>query len=232
MTEPSVRARTEVISPEGSACAIEPTVVPRLRIAGWATFAVARASSGWTRAAASSCEQCVVADQRSHRHAVPGGLDGVEAGHPVDVHQRGRRREPHGEQREQRLATGEHLGARTLVGRGPRGPRRGCRGRRNGRELVSPVVRALSMVACRERPGGRPRRRTTGRAPRSSASRRRAPWRHGVAVVAERGPRPGACPRAAAPPSCRPARGPGRRASATTATIEPSAIPREGEVRR
>ena len=54
VTEPSVRARTEVISPEGSACAIEPTVVPRLRIAGWATFAVARASSGWTRAAASS----------------------------------------------------------------------------------------------------------------------------------------------------------------------------------
>ena len=51
-TEPPVRARTAVISPEGSACAMEPTVVPRLRIAGWATFAVARASSGWTRAAA------------------------------------------------------------------------------------------------------------------------------------------------------------------------------------
>jgi hypothetical protein len=54
VTEPSVRARTEVISPDGSACAMEPTVVPRLRMAGWATFAVARASSGWTRAAASS----------------------------------------------------------------------------------------------------------------------------------------------------------------------------------
>ena len=95
VTEPSVRARTEVISPEGSACAMEPTVVPRLRIAGWATFAVARASSGWTRAAAPSCEQGVVPDERSHRHAVPGGLDGVEAGHPVDVHQRGRCCEPH-----------------------------------------------------------------------------------------------------------------------------------------
>jgi starch synthase (maltosyl-transferring) len=54
VTEPSVSARTEVISPAGSACAMEPTVVPRLRIAGWATFAPARASSGWTRAAASS----------------------------------------------------------------------------------------------------------------------------------------------------------------------------------
>jgi hypothetical protein len=82
---------------------MEPTVVPRLRIAGWATFAVARASSGWTRAAASS-----------HRHAVPGGLDGVETGHPVDVDQRGRCCEPHGEQRKQRLAAGKHLGALTL----------------------------------------------------------------------------------------------------------------------
>src|SRR6185503_11972328 len=35
--------------------------------------------------------------------------------HPVDVDQRGRCCEPHGEQREQRLAAGEHLGALTLV---------------------------------------------------------------------------------------------------------------------
>ena len=59
-------------------------------------------------------EQVVVPDERSDRHAVPGGLDGVETGHPVDVHQGGRCREPHGEQREQRLAAGEHLGALTL----------------------------------------------------------------------------------------------------------------------
>jgi hypothetical protein len=99
VTEPSVRARTQVISPEGSACAMEPTVVPRLRIAGWAAVA----------------EQCVVPDERTDPHAVPGGLDRVEAGHPVDVDQGRRCRQPHRQQRQQRLTTGQHLGALTLL---------------------------------------------------------------------------------------------------------------------
>lgn len=45
-TTPAVSTRTLGISPDGSAWAIEPTVVPRLRITGCATLSSAWRSSG------------------------------------------------------------------------------------------------------------------------------------------------------------------------------------------
>ena len=168
-------------------------------------------------------EQCVVPDERSHRHAVPGGLDGVEAGHPVDVHQRGRRREPHGEQREQRLATGEHLGALTLVGEDREGLVEGAGvGVTEGSRFHRLCVPSPGVVPADARRSARPRRPTTGRAvrPRPRHRARARTWRR----------RPGADPRGGAQPSSPPGPARGRRASATTATIEPSAIPVEGEV--
>ena len=53
-TAPSSTASTAGISPAGSACTMLPTVVPRLRIAAWATNRSAFASSGWAAAAAGS----------------------------------------------------------------------------------------------------------------------------------------------------------------------------------
>ena len=149
-------------------------------------------------------EQLVVPDERSHRHAVPGGLDGVEAGHPVDVHQRGRRREPHGEQREQRLATGEHLGALTLVREDREGLVEGAGvGVTEGSwfhrlSVPSPwLCRAARVLAPVDLVDA-----TTGRA----SPRHRARGRTST-------PRPGADPRAPAPPSSPPGPAPGRCAS-------------------
>ena len=77
VTEPPVSASTEVISPEGSACAIEPTVVPRLRMAGCATFAVARPSSGWT--AAASAEASSGACRTSAPTRTPSGVASIRS---------------------------------------------------------------------------------------------------------------------------------------------------------
>ena len=46
-TDPSSSRSTIGISAAASACTMEPTVVPRLRIVGWATWLSAIASSGW-----------------------------------------------------------------------------------------------------------------------------------------------------------------------------------------
>ncbi len=48
-TEPPSNASTTGISAAASACTIEPTVVPRLRIVPWATWASARDTNGCTR---------------------------------------------------------------------------------------------------------------------------------------------------------------------------------------
>ena len=53
-TEPPSSASTTGISAAASACTIEPTVVPRLRIVAWATFESASATSGWQAPAATS----------------------------------------------------------------------------------------------------------------------------------------------------------------------------------
>ena len=56
-TTPSVRARIAGISPAASACAMEPTVVPRLRMAGWATLTSAWRSRGSAAYASSECSR-------------------------------------------------------------------------------------------------------------------------------------------------------------------------------
>ena len=68
-TTPSVRARIAGISPAASAWAIEPTVVPRLRIAGWATF-----SSAWRRSGSAAYAPRAARAARAgrgHRCALP-----------------------------------------------------------------------------------------------------------------------------------------------------------------
>ncbi len=108
-TWPSSSARTDGISPEGSAWAIEPTVVPRLRMTGWATLSRAwrrRGSAAW----APSCRSSWACRTRAPmRTASCVTSTSAEAGHPVDVHQVGRRGEAHVEDRDEALAAGEDL---------------------------------------------------------------------------------------------------------------------------
>ena len=87
VTVPPHSASTAVISPAGSACASEPTVVPRLRIVGCATSRRAWASSGWTRLAACVVLDPAVPGQGADRHSVGSAVDGVELADPVDVDQ-------------------------------------------------------------------------------------------------------------------------------------------------
>ena len=105
VTEPPVSASTEVISPEGSACAIEPT-----RGAAVADGRVGdvRGRPGQQRldpGGLGVVQQLDVPDQGPDPDpgVVTGGGDddGVQAGDPVDVHQRGRGGQPHGQQGEQ-----------------------------------------------------------------------------------------------------------------------------------
>ena len=109
VTEPPVSASTVVSSPDGSACASDPTDVPRLRMVGCATSASACGSSGCTRPAAGVPLDPAVPGQRPDPH--PGGVDGhrVQRGDPVDVDQVRGFGQPHGQDRYQRLAAGQHL---------------------------------------------------------------------------------------------------------------------------
>ena len=164
VTEPPVSARTAVISPDGSAWASEPTVVPRLRMVGWATSASAWPSSGCARRASASCSTPGVAGQGADPHPVDAGVDRVEVGDPVDVHQVGRFGQTHRQHRDQRLAAGQHLAVVTRPRRAPRRPRRRMSVRARRRAPVS------LLRSCPIGPDPAPRRRCADRARGASGS--------------------------------------------------------------
>ena len=106
---PSASA-TAGYSAAGSAWAIEPPTVPRLRICGWAIQRVALVQQ---RLALAHERRSL--DRPLGRHGADGEpavrlADVVEVGDPAEVEQQLRTREPHVEQRHQALAAGQDLG--------------------------------------------------------------------------------------------------------------------------
>ena len=84
-TTPPVRASTAGISPAGSACAIDPTVVPRLRMVGWATLTQRLAQQRQRGIRRVVVLELRVADQRADPHPASSTVDVVEPGDLVDV---------------------------------------------------------------------------------------------------------------------------------------------------
>ena len=127
---------TAGISPAASAWAIEPTVVPRLRIAGWATLRRAWRSSG--RAAYAPVVPLEPRRAGPGRRPAPRPAStstASEAGDPVDVDEVRRGGQAHVEQRDQALAAGEHLAVVADLGQDGDGLVDGARvrGARTGR---------------------------------------------------------------------------------------------------
>ena len=115
--EPPSSDSTTGISAAASACTIEPTVVPRLRIVACATLARASGTSGCTRRTSGEARTAACRASAPDPDAAVVDLDGVQAREPVDVDEHRGGREPHRQQRDQALATGQHLGVR-LAGQG------------------------------------------------------------------------------------------------------------------
>ena len=112
------QAATAGSSAAGSAWARLPHTVPRLRSSRWPTQGSAMASSG-TAAAAGSLLDAALADRRAEVEGVVGQGQLVEASDGVDVDENGGAAEAHGQDRDQRLAAGQHLAL--LASAGQRG---------------------------------------------------------------------------------------------------------------
>ena len=157
------------ISAAGSAWTIEPTVVPRLRIVGWATCAQRQRAAAAGRGAPRRGERRRRAG-RAHRpgRRRPSTARRSRPGIAVDVDEQRRCREPHRQQRDQALAAGEHLRVRVrrqdLHGFGEGGRAGGTSNGagftvRSSTSLVVHCVWRRCPVSCRAaaRPGGRRR---------------------------------------------------------------------------
>ena len=141
-SDPPSSSSTAGISAAGSACTREPTVVPRLRMVGCATWTSASAHQRLDPAdlRARRARRCAgPARRRAPRRRVALGSRS-RPGHRVDVDERRGRREPHRQQRDQALAAGQHLRVRA---RGQRrdAPRRATPG---GGTRTVPASRVLS----------------------------------------------------------------------------------------
>ena len=111
VTDPSSSSSTAGISAAGSACTRLPTVVPRLRIVGCATWRSARRSSGTASYAACVVLHPAVPRQRPHVHRVGVDAHAVETRDVVDVDEVLGAGQPHRHQRHQALPAREHLAA-------------------------------------------------------------------------------------------------------------------------
>jgi hypothetical protein len=143
---PSVSTSTEGISPAGSAWAIEPTVVPRLRIAGWATLRSAWRSRGRAVAASVVLLEPGVPDERTDAHRGVGDVHGIQPRHAVDVDEVARVGQAHRQHRDQALAAGEDLAVVADLaehGDGLVDGRGGVVHERSGFHLVDPACRGV-----------------------------------------------------------------------------------------
>ena len=114
-TSPSSASRQAGSSAAGSAKAIEPPSVPRVRIAGWAIKGMARAISGACWAMMSERSAWTWRTNAPISTAAVFVRNAVEPGNAVDVDQQGRRRQPHVERGDQALPTGEQAGVAMLA---------------------------------------------------------------------------------------------------------------------
>lgn len=159
MTE-SVGNPTAGISPAASAWAIEPTVVPRLRMAGChALKCLAQQGIGGIALVALKRP---VPHRGSHPDVLIRDLDLVQSGNPIDIDEMRGVGQPHAEDRDQALATGEHFAVMPKHRQAwpPSARPRSASGRQMVR--VSPSRSCLSLVemerVCPARvdPGGAP----------------------------------------------------------------------------
>ena len=115
-TRPPVRARTAVSSPLGSACASEPTLVPRLRIVGCATCRAPGAAAAARRAPRRRARRSRAGRaRRPGRRPVRCGRRRGRCSRLMSTRWRGRG-QPHRQDRQQALPAGEHLAVGADVG--------------------------------------------------------------------------------------------------------------------
>ena len=103
-------------SDAGSAWAIEPPTVPRLRIWKWPMSGMASASSGTASPAAASCSTARWRGHRPDRERAVRALDAAQLGDPVEVDEVLEAGEPQRQHRHQALPAGEHLGLVAVLG--------------------------------------------------------------------------------------------------------------------
>ena len=113
ISAPSVTA-TSGISADGSALAIDPPTVPRLRVGGCPTHGSTRASSGTDARITRIALGLRLPRRRADHDRAVFLANSRKLRQAQDVDQPGRARQPHRQHRHQRLSAGDH--ARILVG--------------------------------------------------------------------------------------------------------------------